>query len=368
MGQENERAGSSIPQIGVTPVSVAGKSPVGSEALDDISILFVDDEQQLLSVLSSRLQEEFESLEVVTAKHGTQAVERLEAMEVDCIVSDYRMPGMDGLELLEKCRAHDPDIPFILFTSRGSEDVATEAINAGVTDYLQKNLGDDRVKLLANRIENAVIRYRAKEESRETYQHIRRIHDRISDAFLGMDPDWVITYVDEQGAELLGRTQEALLGRNFWDVFPEATDTSFKRQYERAMETGEPVSFEAHHEPFDAWFEVRAFPSEDGLSTYFRDVSERKQLESELAAHRDRLRDTRAAAEKVSAVASRLVSELETARERSDPEAADPLDAAAERAETLEGYLEEIQTLAAPVDESSADTEAGSGATPDDPD
>jgi predicted nucleic acid-binding Zn-ribbon protein len=97
-------------------------------------------------------------------------------------------------------------------------------------------------------------------------------------------------------------------------------------------------------------------------------VSERKQLESELAAHRDRLRDTRAAAEKVSAVASRLVSELETARERSDPEAADPLDAAAERAETLEGYLEEIQTLAAPVDESSVDTEAGSGATPDDPD
>jgi len=74
------------------------------------------------------------------------------------------MPAQNGLEFLETIREEYPDLPFILYTSRGSEEVASEAISAGVTDYLQKEAGTGHYELLAKRITNAVDQYRAQKE------------------------------------------------------------------------------------------------------------------------------------------------------------------------------------------------------------
>ncbi|MFB6175738.1 MAG: response regulator, partial [Halobaculum sp.] len=76
---------------------------------------------------------------------------------------DYEMPGEDGLELLASVRETHPDLPFVLFTGEGSESVASDAISAGVTDYLQKGSGTEQYTILANRISNAVSRRRATE-------------------------------------------------------------------------------------------------------------------------------------------------------------------------------------------------------------
>ncbi len=80
----------------------------------------------------------------------------------DCVVSDYDMPERDGLDFLEALREDAPDLPFILFTGEGSEEVASDAISAGVTDYLQKEQGTGQYTVLANRIEHAVEERRAK--------------------------------------------------------------------------------------------------------------------------------------------------------------------------------------------------------------
>jgi CheY-like chemotaxis protein len=280
----------------------AGKRPGGGEELaaagvpvearepDELTVLFVDDERAMLSVVASRIEAKVDGpLEVVTATHGTEALERLDQLAVDCVVSDYKMPGMDGLELLRACREHDPEVPFILFTSKGSEDIATEAINADVTDYLRKGARDEQFSLLANRIENAVGEYRARSAARDAHRHVRRIHDRVSDAYLGLDDEWRLTYLDEAGADLLQGDREALLGDRFWDVLPEAVGSPFETQFERALETGEPVDFETRYEPFGTWFEVRSFPAEDGLSVYFRDVTDLKERGEALERSRERL-------------------------------------------------------------------------------
>jgi PAS domain S-box-containing protein len=106
--------------------------------------------------------------------------------------------------------------------------------------------------------------------------------DRIDDAFLGLDADWRITYLNERAAELLGRAEGALVGRDLWDAFPDALERSYRERYERSMETQEPVTFEEYSDAAETWLEVSAYPSETGLSLYFRDISERKQREREL--------------------------------------------------------------------------------------
>jgi PAS domain S-box-containing protein len=164
----------------------------------------------------------------------------------------------------ETVRKRYPDLPFMLFTGKGSEEVAGEAISAGVTDYIQKGPDTERFTVLATRIANAVERYRARKQAAASTRRLRRIHERIDDG-------WEFTYVSRQGAELLGTT--------LWDAFPGAVGSRFEAKYRQALEPQETVTFEEYYEPLETWFEVRAFLSDSGLSIYFRDVTERKERE-----------------------------------------------------------------------------------------
>ena len=134
------------------------------DAGKSLRVLVVDDDSSLLDLVSAYLHREDERFEVTTYRTPADALEAvLDAHErIDCIVSDYRMPGRDGLELLDEIqeRLADPP-PFILYTAHGSERIASEAISTGVTDYVSKSSGTEQYELLANRIENAVEQTRA---------------------------------------------------------------------------------------------------------------------------------------------------------------------------------------------------------------
>jgi len=127
----------------------------GSES-GPIRVLHVDDDPEFSELTAVFLQQADDRFRVDTATGADEALVRLDDRLPDCIVSDYNMPGMDGIEFLRDVRETQPKLPFILFTGKGSEDVASDAISAGVTDYLQKNVGTEQYELLANRITNAV--------------------------------------------------------------------------------------------------------------------------------------------------------------------------------------------------------------------
>ena len=132
-----------------------------TESSDPIRILHVDDDWRLADLTATCLEDESERFDVTISTSPTEAVSCLDSGNFDCIVSDYDMPGLNGVEFLETVRERYPDLPFILFTGKGSEEIASDAISAGVSDYLQKKGGTDQYVILSNRISNLVKKYRA---------------------------------------------------------------------------------------------------------------------------------------------------------------------------------------------------------------
>ncbi|MDY7081184.1 MAG: response regulator, partial [Halobacteria archaeon] len=149
---------------------------------ENIRVLHVDDNSTFANLTASHLEQENDILVVEIETSASEALETLENDgSFDCIVSDYEMPGMDGLDFLNEVRdsgVHS-NIPFILFTGKGNEEIASDAISKGVTDYLQKKEGGDQYKVLANRIVNNVERYRAEKELKRGEERLRQIIDLL---------------------------------------------------------------------------------------------------------------------------------------------------------------------------------------------
>ncbi|WP_435347572.1 PAS domain-containing protein [Haloarchaeobius sp. HRN-SO-5] len=140
-----------------------------------LRVLCVDDDRDAVRLTAEYLEKGSESVECLTETSAEVALERFDTVPIDCVVSDYEMADIDGVEFLESIRERDERVPFILFTARGSEDVASEAISAGVTDYLRKQ-GSNAHGLLLNRIENAVDQYWAEAELQRTKTRLEGLH------------------------------------------------------------------------------------------------------------------------------------------------------------------------------------------------
>lgn len=123
---------------------------------EDIRVLVVDEDQDVLELTETFLERESDALSVLTEPSANAAVDRATGDDIDCVVSDYRMPEMDGLELFEAVRSRDGDVPFFLVTAAADEETFERAEDAGVTGFIQKGVGTDHYTDLANRIVDAV--------------------------------------------------------------------------------------------------------------------------------------------------------------------------------------------------------------------
>lgn len=125
-------------------------------------------------------------------------------------------------------------------------------------------------------------RKKAEQALAEANHQVSNILESITDAFFAVDNDWRVTYVNHQAEVTLARSAEQLLGKNFWEEFPEAPGSRFYREYHYAKETGQPINFVDFYPPLNAWYEVRAYPHSNGLSVYLQNVNERMHAEEKL--------------------------------------------------------------------------------------
>ncbi|WP_226039520.1 PAS domain S-box protein [Natrinema sp. DC36] len=266
-----------------------------------IHVLCVDDDPDIRELTATVLERRNDDIDVRTARSGRDGLAVFDESaaepdrDVDCVVSDYDMPDMDGLELLVAVRERDPTMPFILFTGKGSETIASEAISAGVTDYLQKGTSD-QYTVLANRIENAVEKRRAdraRRESERELEQYRVLVETASDAMYVLDDVGCVTIANAAFCDLLDVDHDRVVGGHI--------STFISRDsFERGVKTvrhlysggGESDCFECTletHTDEQRVYEANVSVITDdtgefaGSTAVIRDVTSRKQRERELA-------------------------------------------------------------------------------------
>jgi len=123
----------------------------------------------------------------------------------------------------------------------------------------------------------------------EDRSSITTILESITDAFLALDQKWRVTYMNPKAEQLLRKKRSDLIGRIYWNLFPDIVDTVAYRELNRAVAENITVKFEQFYPPLDTWFEVRGFPYKKGVSVFFRDITERKRMEDAVRIAHDKL-------------------------------------------------------------------------------
>lgn len=211
---------------------------------DEIKVLHIDDEAGFLAVAEQCL-EEHSKFQVDTALSAKEALEKLKHTDYDVIVCDYQMPGKNGLELLRELRQRGDDTPFILFTCKGKEDIAIEALNSGVYRYIAKE-GNAQVTYeeLKRSICDAVKGQRAEKLLKEAENRLHQITDNMQDLLMLTDTNLVCTYASASHKWILGYEPREMVGKTVYDfIHPddltkamETAAQAFKNNSEGKME------------------------------------------------------------------------------------------------------------------------------------
>jgi PAS domain S-box-containing protein len=277
---------------------VLSDGDVGSQ----VTVLAVDDDADILDLTATFLERERDEFEVVTETLVDDAITRLDEERIDAIVSDYDMPRMNGLEFLEAIREDHKDIPFILFTGKGSEEIASEAISKGVTDYLQKKTGASQYSILANRILNAVEQYHATEALKHSEEKFSKLVTNSTDVIGVVNENARFKYISPACKHTLGYEQEELLGECAFDYMPPDDRKSAMEAFFEGIENPEiepTIEFRFEH-PEGGWTVVEArgknLLNDDFINGYLvnaRDITELKEREKELKQQNEQLRNMR---------------------------------------------------------------------------
>ena len=254
--------------------------------IEDITVLVVDDSEFFASLTADQLETKH-GMAARTTSNPETALDEVDTLDVDVIVSDYDMPEMDGLSFYERVAETAPDMPFILLTGRTDGDIASEAISAGIDDYLQKEAVAERndFEVLANRIENVV-------SQRKARQKYELVVDNTPGGIAQVRRDGTIMAANETVAESFDTESSALVGSPVEEVLPAEIANRWLAYGDDALTSGERVSFESSYD--GRHFHTFAVPvgvggETDTFQIISRDITSRVEYEQELRARTEQL-------------------------------------------------------------------------------
>lgn len=246
-------------------------------------------------MVAQSLEREDSHLTVHTETSAAAGIERLDDTQINCVVSDYEMPGKNGVEFLNAVREDHPDLPFVLFTGNGSEEIASDAISAGVTDYLQKNGGTGQYTHLSHRITNAVAQYRSQQEVQTSQERLSLFFEQSPLGAIEWTDEFEIERINDTAEDILGYEADELTGSSWNRLVPEPQQdsvaevfsdplnesTAYNTEQETVTRDGDRIICEWHH---------RIVRDELGdvvtMFSKFQDVTDRVERKRKLAKER----------------------------------------------------------------------------------
>ena len=281
-------------------VQLPARIVVGSADKTKIRVLHVDDETSFLKIAKQCL--EMEGLfQVDVASSVDESFQKLKTTTYDAVVSDYQMPGRSGLEFLKELRANGNGIPFIMFTGKGREEVAIQALNLGANQYVNKTGNPETVYCeLAHGIQQAVLRNKAEEGIRISEQKYRNLFEQAPDLMMTLDMKGVITACNTAGLAISRYSRDEIVGKHFSKLgFLRIEDIPKYLTLFASIATGKvpkPVQVAWHSKDgtqFVSEFHVSLIKERDktvGIQVIARDITERKKAEEAVIESEERLR------------------------------------------------------------------------------
>ena len=264
-------------------------------------VLYIDDEPDLLEI--GRLFLEMDgTFSVDTLTSAPAALSRMRTTAYDAIISDYQMPEMDGIVFLKKVRAEFGNLPFILFTGKGREEVVVQAIDNGVDFYVQKG-GDPGSQFteLAHKVKSAISRRKAEIALQESEQRLRSIYNTVGDIIfqLAVEPGgkFRFAFVNSAFSTVTGLSSDQVIGRTADELIPDHSASMVLKNYEQAIREKRVIRWEetSVYPAGEVTGEVSVVPifDEAGTCTYLigsvHDITGRKQAEEKLLAANEHL-------------------------------------------------------------------------------
>ncbi|MDD1702417.1 MAG: PAS domain S-box protein [Methanoregula sp.] len=279
---------------------------------DKIRVLYVDDEPGLLEIGQDFLELSGD-IHVETSTSAEKSLDSPALGSYDVIISDYQMPGMDGIAFLKTIRERSGDIPFILFTGRGREEVVIEAINNGADFYLQKG-GDPEAQFaeLAHKVRQAMRRKQAERSLQDSERRLLDIIDFLPDATFAIDRAGTVIAWNRACEEMTGVPAREMIGKgDFAYAIPfygskrpilidliNEPDEKISHNYSNIYWTGTSLTGETdlpHPQGHRISALAKACPLYNqsgeivGAIESIRDISERKRAEETIARSKDYL-------------------------------------------------------------------------------
>jgi PAS domain S-box-containing protein len=208
-------------------IQIAEKLDSQGEEIKKISILHVDDSEDFSNLFRLAFRKWFD---VTSLSDSRKALELISSNRFDAVVTDYDMPDMNGIELLQQIKREFPHLPVIFYTGQGNEEITREAFLSGVTDYFVKEFkGFSFKERLVNSIRHAVksmyteIAYLREKDKALRYFNIANVITVLLNA------DQKVEMINNYGLELLGYYEEEILGKNWFDTVIPESDRERKR-------------------------------------------------------------------------------------------------------------------------------------------
>jgi PAS domain S-box-containing protein len=244
-------------------------------------ILIVDDDEALLEALPEALRLRMNGVGIDVSETAQRALELIREVDYDAIVTDIKLPGMDGLALLNEIKELRPGTPTLLITGHGEHDLAVQALRGGAYDFVQKPIDRDYfVASLERAIRVRRLDRQVEEQRRELERHARVLQHVDRGVFL-VDGAGVIQFWNPAAAAITGLEPEQLVGGRADEALPGWHVVG--PEVPIAMEPG-PVSLEVKTFPLEIdgrelWLSISGVKFEDGVVYAFRNLTEERALD-----------------------------------------------------------------------------------------